>query len=192
MPCVCVWNSSEMVALDHSAHALPLYYTQRDGPSLTCPSPSVQPIHYFLFQRQKFIWDEQNSRFKLLPFPDNQQLAQYRQHRGLSSQDVETLTTLYGPNECACFLLSSPLPLSHVLCCVCVCRFDIPLPSFATLFKEHATAPFFVFQVLCVGLWCLDEYWYYSLFTLLMLVLFEMTVVQRVRPLVSPSHSFSR
>ncbi|TVY84184.1 Manganese-transporting ATPase [Lachnellula suecica] len=93
---------------------------------------------------------------------DNPTLEHFQKSRGITdTKELARIQQHYGDNT-----------------------FDIPVPTFVELFKEHAVAPFFVFQIFCVGLWLLDEYWYYSLFTLFMLVAFESTVVwQRQRTL---------
>jgi manganese-transporting P-type ATPase len=52
----------------------------------------------------------------------------------------------------------------------------VELPPFIKLLQEQVLAPFFLFQLLCVLLWSLDEYWYYAMFTLFALLLFESTV----------------
>ncbi|KAI0319700.1 endoplasmic reticulum Ca-transporting P-type ATPase [Amylostereum chailletii] len=118
----------------------------------------------FNYQRDNYsVHSVDPFAFGPLPYPTstNPTLATYHAPEGLTSAAIPALLSLYGKNE-----------------------FNIPIPSFTTLFAEHATAPFFVFQVFCVALWMLDEYWYYSLFTLFMLVMFECTVVyQRLRTL---------
>ncbi|QRW20961.1 cation transporter/ATPase, amino-terminal protein [Rhizoctonia solani] len=129
----------------------------------------------FVYQRDTYVYDSDKKAFAPLPYPCNDRplLSSFEGNpTGLMSAvstkggntdagTVEALSALYGKNE-----------------------FDIPIPSFLALFGEHTTAPFFVFQIFCVALWCLDEYWYYSLFTLFMLVVFECTVVfQRVSTL---------
>ena len=120
----------------------------------------------FLFQKRRFLYDQESGTFAPLAFAMDDEpkpkIGEFQQSRGLQKKsEVERIQQHYGPN-----------------------LFDIPVPTFSELFKEHAVAPFFVFQVFCVGLWMLDEYWYYSLFTLFMLVVFESTVVwQRQRTL---------
>ncbi|KAK4553739.1 putative cation-transporting ATPase 1 [Recurvomyces mirabilis] len=120
----------------------------------------------FLFQKRRFLYEADKGTFAPLEFAmDNEPkplIRSFQESKGLEKRsEIERIQQHYGPNT-----------------------FDIPVPSFTELFKEHAVAPFFVFQIFCVGLWMLDEYWYYSLFTLFMLVVFESTVVwQRQRTL---------
>ena len=109
------------------------------------------------FQKLKYIWDEDKKTFRGLQFPTNQSFTYYLNWKG--HEDETALSDqehTYGNN-----------------------MVDMSIPEFWELFKERAIAPFFVFQVFCVGLWCLDEYWYYSVFTLMMLVMFECTLVKQ-------------
>jgi len=97
-----------------------------------------------------------DASFVQLRMPVGEELAFYVQARGYrDAPSVAAAEYVHGANAC-----------------------HIPERSFLELFKEHALAPFFVFQVVCVLLWSLDDYWYYSLFTLVMLVVFEATVVK--------------
>ena len=120
----------------------------------------------FLFQKRRFLYDAAAGSFSPLEYAIDSEpkplLDHFQKSRGISTAtELSRIHQHYGDNT-----------------------FDIPVPTFTELFKEHAVAPFFVFQIFCVGLWMLDEYWYYSLFTLFMLVVFESTVVwQRQRTL---------
>lgn len=122
--------------------------------------PSDPTTYSFSYQQDTYsVHTAEPITFGLLSYPSSTHppLANYRQPVELKASDLPALQSMYGKNE-----------------------FNIPIPSFSSLFVEHATAPFFVFQVFCVALWMLDEYWYYSLFTLFMLVVFECTVVWQV------------
>lgn len=109
----------------------------------------------FLYQKRRHLFHEEIGKFAPPEFKIDElpQLQYFHTAEGLMG-DLEKVRRNYGLN-----------------------RFDIPIPTFMELFKEHAVAPFFVFQIFCVGLWCMDEQWYYSLFSLFMLVSFEMTTV---------------
>ncbi|GAA5974104.1 hypothetical protein JCM11641_003436 [Rhodosporidiobolus odoratus] len=124
--------------------------------------PGQTDLIFFSYQRDKYLYSPSERLFSRISYPaDNAPpLSIFQSSRGLSTSDEIERTRLdYGKNI-----------------------FDIPVPTFGELFGEHATAPFFVFQVFCAGLWCMDEYWYYSLFTLFMLIVFECTTVfQRLR-----------
>lgn len=68
----------------------------------------------------------------------------------------------------------------------------LQLPSFTELLGVQLVAPFFLFQIFCVVLWSLDEYWYYALFTLLALLMFESTVAYNRLKSLERLHDISR
>ncbi|KAH1406794.1 hypothetical protein KXW28_000309 [Aspergillus fumigatus] len=133
---------------------------------LHCDTMGGKKTFSFLFQKRRFLYYPERQCFAPLSYVLDAEpkppVKVFQQAQGLTSkEEIDRIQHHYGDNT-----------------------FDIPVPTFMELFKEHAVAPFFVFQVFCVGLWMLDEYWYYSLFTLFMLVVFESTVVwQRQRTL---------
>lgn len=108
----------------------------------------------FEFQKIRYIFNPDSKKFDELRFPITNNIRVYRTSNGLDSREASVNSKIYDKNI-----------------------MDIVLPEFFQLFFERATAPFFIFQVFCVLLWCLDEYWGYALFTLIMLIALECVVV---------------
>lgn len=113
--------------------------------------------YFFTFQKIKYVWDDNKKQFRATEFPINRPYQEYFDSKGHEEEnELAIAEKRFGKNS-----------------------MEMVVPEFHELFIERATAPFFVFQVFSVGLWCLDEYWYYSLFTLFMLIVFECTLVQQ-------------
>ncbi|KAM3172670.1 hypothetical protein ACTXT7_014059 [Hymenolepis weldensis] len=119
---------------------------------------SKDVAHYFYFQRLKYTFDsDDKDSVHAVRFPLFWKLKEYMDWRGYSNEDdVKIAKEAYGDNQ-----------------------LRLTVPPFRELFLERATAPFFVFQVFSVFLWCLDEYWLYPIMTLGLLVLFESGLVMQ-------------
>lgn len=80
---------------------------------------------WFIFQKTKYLWDPDKKTFTGLRFPIKKPLVEYLNWRGYADEvEVTAAEQLYDKN-----------------------RLDMVVPEFMELFKERATAPFFVFQV---------------------------------------------
>jgi cation-transporting ATPase 13A1 len=161
-----LFNYVKVVSLEDATHILIQPAANAGAGAIVSVSRETQNGEQqvsFVFQKRRFLLDNKTRQFSPPQFAIDQEplVGDLQKSKGLSG-DLSQSQRLYGKN-----------------------LFDIPVPTFLELFKEHATAPFFVFQVFCVGLWLLDEFWYYSLFTLFMLVTFECTTVFQRRSTMS-------
>ncbi|EDO17605.1 hypothetical protein Kpol_1061p30 [Vanderwaltozyma polyspora DSM 70294] len=117
---------------------------------------------FFEFQKKRFLWHEKENVFSPPKFliDNSPKIGDFVNCKGLKG-DLTHSRRLYGTNS-----------------------FDVPVPKFLELFKEHAVAPLFIFQLFCITLWLLDEFWYYSLFNLFVVVSMEAaSVFQRLTTL---------
>ncbi|KAL0265677.1 UNVERIFIED_CONTAM: hypothetical protein PYX00_011391 [Menopon gallinae] len=139
----------------HRAHIILSLKRAKQHPTLILYREKLCPIRNsaFYFKREKYVIDD----FKV------QKVA------------VDTEKTFHFFNT------HKPIIPGHLYKHFDKNEFRIRPPGFLKLLGEHIVAPFFVFQIFCGILWCLDEYVYHALITLVMLVLFEMGVVyQRI------------
>ncbi|KAJ2373912.1 putative cation-transporting ATPase 1, partial [Coemansia sp. RSA 2603] len=107
------------------------------GKSAMCPMVYGINVHdesrpqlSFAYQALKYIYDDDKKTFNSISYPSENcpPLGELQSSTGLSSDiEIKEALEIYGAN-----------------------KFAIPVPTFIDLFKEHAVAPFFVFQVFCV------------------------------------------
>ncbi|XP_009763607.1 probable manganese-transporting ATPase PDR2 [Nicotiana sylvestris] len=135
-----------------SKEVVPLHFRKLAGSS---SAEDLEEI-YFDFRKQRYIYSKEKGTFSKLLYPSKETFGYYLKNTGHGTEaKIVAATEKWGRNV-----------------------FEYPQPTFQKLMKEQVMEPFFVFQVFCVGLWCLDEYWYYSLFTLFMLFMFESTMAK--------------
>ena len=79
-----------------------------------------------MFQQIKYSLRSDRNQFVECDFPTDLPIAHYIDDNTLTDDDAEELKLKYGSNE-----------------------FNIPMPQFWEIFQEHATAPFFLFQIFC-------------------------------------------
>ena len=117
-----------------------------------CPLKRTKDAVTVEYERKKLVYDASTASFVRQKEHLNLPINEYLRQRANPPSDKRQLTDM-----------------------------DLPIPEFLDLFKEHAMEPLFVFQIVCVFLWLLDEYWYYALLTLFMLFILEAQQVQRRR-----------
>lgn len=122
-------------------------------------SPDIVKINrisqkpFIIFQQRKFEIDEG----KLLKpkYPIDKDIEFYQASKGITNSEFKQHFEYYGQNI-----------------------YDIPIPSFLQLFKEHIMSPFFIFQIFTIFCMMLDDYLISSLLSLFSLLITEANTVR--------------
>lgn len=114
----------------------------------------------FTFHHRKYQWDPSSNVFEKIRCRTDMELSKFKGYKGRESDlELDMARARYGTN-----------------------KFEMQVPTFKDLYIQQILSPFTCFQLFCVLLWCLDEYWQYSLFTLFMILSFEgATVFTRIK-----------
>ncbi|KAL9188926.1 hypothetical protein ACHAXT_011416 [Thalassiosira profunda] len=131
-------------------------------PSKKTESPVLVPLLYLPtlgmtleYHRRRYYLDQEAGEWVKIRCNTTMPLTFFKEWSGLSDgHQTEAACVRFGEN-----------------------KFDVRQPTFGDLYKAQLLSPFTVFQLFCVGLWMLDDYWQYSAFTLFMILTFEATVV---------------
>lgn len=116
--------------------------------------PLIRGDHPHAVYQQK-RYEFVNGEFKSLKYPKDLLIKDYLASQGLTSKDAAKQIEYFGPNS-----------------------YSMPVPSFMELMKEHLLKPMFLFQIVAVASWMLDDYIIYPLISLLSLVLVEANTVR--------------
>ena len=109
----------------------------------------------FEFHRRRYIWNSDDEMWTKIRCKTNIPTTFISKWEGFSSEtQIDAASIRFGKNI-----------------------FDVKQPTFSELYKKQLLSPFTVFQLFCVILWLLDDYWQYSFFNLFMILMFEGTVV---------------
>ena len=139
-------------SIAHATHVVTFSHKFESGMRISPVHRLVDGTVYVDTDCKRMYYNAEAGRFDKAVYPCHHPISYYTSHDGWTSAQARSQ-------------VSGPM--------------DIPVPSFLGLFKQHVLEPFFVFQMFCVLLWLLDEYWNYALLTLALLVLLEAQMVNR-------------
>lgn len=124
-----------------ATHALACPPVNKGRPGLCKLRINAEGKTVFDFQQRQYVLDKESLAFRRERHLHREDLNVYENATGYETEEeVKASQRKWGRNEVV-----------------------IPPPAFWDMYKQQMLAPFFVFQVFCVLLWCLDEYWYASL-----------------------------